>query len=73
MHIQSIEAQQPSFETPSSDRSTIKLMNRFDRELSTPGVSKALALHRAQQELLDDPKYQAPYYWSPYVLVGNWR
>ena len=32
-------------------------MNRFYRELSTPGESKALALHRAQQELLDDSKY----------------
>ncbi|MDJ0592369.1 MAG: CHAT domain-containing protein, partial [Pleurocapsa sp. MO_226.B13] len=56
-----------------SDQSTVKLMNRFYQELSIPGTSKAIALHRAQQELLDDPKYQAPYYWSPYVLVGNWR
>ena len=56
-----------------SDRSTIKLMERFYRELSIPGTSKAIALHRAQQALFKDPNYQAPYYWSPYVLIGNWR
>ncbi len=56
-----------------SDQSTIKLMERFYQELSIPGTSKAMALHRAQQALLNDPNYQTPYYWSPYVLVGNWR
>ncbi|MGK7953149.1 MAG: CHAT domain-containing protein [Xenococcaceae cyanobacterium] len=56
-----------------SDPSTVKLMTRFYQELSNPGTSKAIALHRAQQSLFDDPNYQAPYYWSPYVLVGNWR
>ena len=56
-----------------NDRSTVKLMERFYRELSTHRVSKALALQRAQQELLNDPQYRSPYYWSSYVLVGNWR
>ncbi|MEM8676708.1 MAG: CHAT domain-containing protein [Cyanobacteria bacterium P01_G01_bin.67] len=56
-----------------SDQSTVKFMERFYQELSIPGTSKAIALHRAQQALFDEPNYQAPYYWSPYVLVGNWR
>ena len=56
-----------------SDQSTIKFMERFYQELSIPGTSKAIALHRAQQALFNEPNYQAPYYWSPYVLVGNWR
>ena len=56
-----------------NDQSTVKLMARFYQELSIPGTSKAMALHRSQQALLNDPNYQAPYYWSPYVLVGNWR
>lgn len=55
-----------------SDRSTVKFMEQFYQELSIPGTSKAIALHRAQQALLNEPNYQAPYYWSPYVLVGNW-
>ncbi len=56
-----------------SDRSTVELMTRFYQELSISGTGKAVALHRAQQSLLNDSNYQAPYYWSPYVLVGNWR
>ena len=55
-----------------SDQSTVKFMTKFYQELSVPGTSKAIALHRAQQSLLKEPSYQAPYYWSPYVLVGNW-
>lgn len=56
-----------------NDESTTELMTRFYQELSIPGTSKVMALHRAQQSLLRDPNYQTPYYWSPYVLVGNWR
>ncbi|MDJ0678845.1 MAG: CHAT domain-containing protein [Xenococcaceae cyanobacterium MO_167.B52] len=55
-----------------SDESTVKLMKQFYHELNTPGVTKAQALHRAQQALLNEPNYQAPYYWASYVLVGNW-
>ena len=56
-----------------NDQSTVKLMTRFYQELTIPGTSKAMALHRAQQSLLNDPNFQFPYYWSPYVLVGNWQ
>jgi len=55
-----------------SDESTVKLMGQFYKNLNQPGVSKAQKLHRAQQALLKEPKYQNPYYWAPYVLVGNW-
>ena len=55
-----------------SDESTVKLMKQFYHELNTPGVTKAEALHQAQQTLLSEPNYQAPYYWASYVLVGNW-
>jgi CHAT domain-containing protein len=54
------------------DESTIALMNQFYAELKQPGVSKAKALHRAQLSLLQAAKYQNPYHWSPYILVGNW-
>jgi CHAT domain-containing protein len=56
-----------------NDESTIALMNQFYNELKQPGISKAKALHRAQLALLQSPKYQNPYHWSPYILVGNWR
>ena len=56
-----------------SDESTVILMERFYQELQTPGITKSQALHRAQQSLVRDLKYQTPYYWAPYILVGNWR
>jgi CHAT domain-containing protein len=54
------------------DESTIALMDQFYRALQQPGMTKAQALHQAQVALLKDERYQNPYYWSPYVLVGNW-
>lgn len=56
-----------------SDESTVKFMGKFYHELNQLGVTKAEALHRAQKALLKEPKYQNPYYWAAYVLVGNWR
>ncbi len=55
------------------DRVTTALMVRFYRELGNETVSKAEALRRAQLSVLQDFKYrQQPYYWAPFVLVGNW-
>ncbi|NER20778.1 MAG: CHAT domain-containing protein [Symploca sp. SIO1C2] len=55
------------------DDSTVKLMEQFYNQLKEPGVTKAEALHRAQQALLNDQHYQNPSSWAPYILVGNWR
>ncbi|MBD2605258.1 CHAT domain-containing protein [Scytonema hofmannii FACHB-248] len=51
------------------DQSSAELMNQFYQKLAQ-GETKAEALRHAQLELLD--KYQTPYFWVPYVLVGNW-
>ena len=53
------------------DGANTQLMNDFYQGLQT-GLSKAQALQNAQQALLTDGGYPAPYYWAPYVLVGNW-
>ncbi|NMF62669.1 hypothetical protein DP115_07715 [Brasilonema octagenarum UFV-OR1] len=55
-----------------SDGSTASLMISFYRELSKPGVTKAEALRRAQVALLHQDNYNSPYYWAPFVLLGNW-
>lgn len=55
-----------------SDRSTASLMIEFYRELSQPGMTKAEALRRAQVALLHQDDYTSPYYWAPFVLLGNW-
>ncbi|MBD1899435.1 CHAT domain-containing protein [Trichocoleus sp. DQ-A3] len=55
-----------------SDRSTASLMIKFYRELGKPGITKAEALRRAQVDLLHQDNYTSPYYWAPFVLLGNW-
>ena len=54
------------------DDSTAKLIAQFYRELKTPDVSKAEALRKAQLSLLESDKYQHPFYWSAFILLGNW-
>ncbi len=55
------------------DNSTAELMTQLYRALKTPGISKAEALREAQLSLLRSAKYQHPYYWSAFILVGNWQ
>jgi CHAT domain-containing protein len=53
-----------------SDLSTAALMAQFYKKLTNPEVTKAQALHQAQLAIFE--QYKAPFYWAPYVLVGNW-
>lgn len=55
------------------DASTTELMARFYATLKQPGMTRAEALRQAQLLLLRSSDYQHPYYWAPFVLVGNWR
>ncbi|PSB47366.1 hypothetical protein C7B80_09920, partial [Cyanosarcina cf. burmensis CCALA 770] len=55
-----------------NDESTAALMSEFYRELADRSLTKAEALRRAQLSLLQNPKYQRPLFWAPYVLLGNW-
>lgn len=56
-----------------NDTSTASLMAEFYQELIQPQVTKSQALRQAQLKLLQQPQYQDPYYWAPFVLVGNWQ
>ena len=38
----------------------------------TADVNKAEALRQAQLALIDSQDFNHPFYWSPFVLVGNW-
>lgn len=55
------------------DDSTAILMTRLYEELRQPGITIAEALRQAQLKLLRSPDYQQPFYWAPFVLVGNWQ
>jgi CHAT domain-containing protein len=54
------------------DRATATLMEQFYLRLTQGTYSKALALSEAQRYLLQHSDFKHPYYWAPYVLVGNW-
>lgn len=54
------------------DQSTAELMATFYQKLTQPNTSRAEALRQAQLSLLRNSQYQHPYYWSPFVLLGNW-
>ena len=56
------------------DQSTAQLMTRLYQKLgqSPALLSRSEILRQAQLELLHTPGYQAPFYWAPYVLIGNW-
>ncbi|MBE9066952.1 CHAT domain-containing protein [Leptolyngbya cf. ectocarpi LEGE 11479] len=54
------------------DRGTSELMGNLYRELTSTNLSKAEILQRAQLQLLKSDDYQHPYFWAPFVLIGNW-
>lgn len=55
-----------------NDRATAKLMGNFYHELAESKLSKAESVRQAQLSLLHNSWYQHPFYWAPYVLLGNW-
>jgi CHAT domain-containing protein len=49
-------------------------MTDFYRRLLASGdVSSSAALREAQLSLISGKKYSAPFYWAPFVLVGDWK
>ncbi len=56
-----------------NDQSTRLLMNNFYENLTIKKLGKAESLKLAQQSLLRHPDYRSPFYWAPFVLVGNWQ
>lgn len=59
-----------------ADKSTAELMTDFYKRLLTTAstdVSASAAMRDAQLAMIAGKKYSAPYYWAPFVLVGDWR
>ena len=55
-----------------SDLASTQLVSDFYRELGQGRDSKAEALRQAQLALMADRRYRHPYYWSPFLMIGNW-
>ena len=54
------------------DRATAELMIAFHRNLSE-GLSAAAALRSAQLEIRRNRRWKDPYFWSAFVVQGDWR
>lgn len=54
------------------DEGTSILMREFYTQLKQPNITKAKAIKEAQVNMLKNPLYEHPFYWAPFVLVGNW-
>ncbi len=50
--------------------STQRLMVEFYKQLKA-GKDKATALQQAQIKIMEKEEYSLPYYWAPFILVGD--
>ena len=57
---------------PVEDTAAERVMGSFYESLRAGRQSKAEALRQAQLKLLRDPTYAHPFFWAPFVIVGNW-
>lgn len=55
-----------------NDAASARLVSDFYRQLKNAKTNKAIALSEAQKTMLTDRRYRHPYYWSPFLLIGNW-
>lgn len=56
------------------DRATAELMTRFySHMLGRNRLAPAAALQRAKMEIAANPRWRNPYYWSGFVLQGDWK
>ncbi|MEW5821864.1 MAG: CHAT domain-containing protein [Cyanobacteriota bacterium] len=55
-----------------SDKSTSILMEGFYKNLVS-GKTKAESLKEAQIQLLKSDKFSNPYFWAPFILMGEWK
>lgn len=57
-----------------ADKSTAELMTEFyKRLLASDTASASASMREAQLAMINGKKYSAPFYWAPFVLVGDWK
>ena len=55
-----------------ASRATVVLTTAtFEAQARDAALGRAEALRRAQSKLADDPDTAHPFYWAPFVLVGD--
>jgi CHAT domain-containing protein len=58
---------------PVDDRASVAFMRAFYRALLQQDRRPQDALVDAEHEMQREARWRAPYYWSGYVLQGDWR
>lgn len=56
-----------------NDAATAELMKRFYRGMLKNGLRPAASLRAAQLELMARPAWRSPYFWSAFVIQGEWN
>jgi len=55
-----------------SDESASVLISELYRQIAIAPKNKAQILRQAQLKLIESEKFSHPFYWAPFVLIGNW-
>jgi len=55
-----------------NDEAAVDLVIDFYRELKDSSISRVAALQRAQLKLINNPRYEHPGFWSPFLMINNW-
>lgn len=55
-----------------NDDASAELVRNFYSTLRSGEFTKAETLRNAQLALLKDERFRHPFYWSPFLLIGNW-
>lgn len=58
---------------PVADDAAQQVMTKFYSSLVSDGTSKAEALRLAQRALIADREFDHPFFWGPFIIIGNWR
>lgn len=56
-----------------ADSSTAVLMGDMYRRRMEGGLTKIEALRQAQLAMASRPQTAHPFYWAPFILMGNWK
>ena len=55
-----------------NDAATRDMMTVFYKELAA-GQPKAEAMRRAQLAVMHDARFTHPFFWAPFIVLGDWR
>jgi len=56
-----------------SDKSTSVLMEEFYINLIKSDQNKTESLRKAKLSLIKNEKFAHPFYWAPFILIGDWQ